>query len=88
MAQLITTLTAETELIHDAIDDLQRIMRALIKCHGYDFRALERRIEALMEGEVEWGEPRSHWIGGGRIVFEPFPVMKEIIRDARALGVI
>lgn len=88
MAQLIVTLTAETDLISDAVADLERIFRALSKCHGQQYRALEKRIERLGEDETVLSEPRTHWIGEGHIVFEPWPEVKAIIRDARGLGVI
>lgn len=88
MASCVLTLTAEMELVHDAIGDIERVFRALAKFHGHSYRALEQRIERLMDGEAEMGEPRTHWIGGGRLVFEPYPEMKAIICEARALGVL
>jgi len=37
---------------------------------------------------MELSDPTMHYIGDGRIVFEPFPEIKAIIRDARDMGVI
>lgn len=88
MATTTVTLTAEIDLIHDAIADIERIMRALVKCHGQPYRELERRIERLMDHEIEWGEPKTHWIGEGTVVFEPWSEVKAIIREARELEVI
>lgn len=88
MAQMTLTLTAELDLIRDAIDDIERIMRALVKCHGQPYRELERRIERLMESGEGWGEPKWHRLGGGIHIIEPWPEMKEIISQARELGVI
>lgn len=87
MAQL-GTLTCELDLCHDAINEIRMIMHALVKCHGAPYRALERRIERLVDQEVSWGEPKTHMIGGGRMVFEPWPEMKAIIREARDLKVL
>lgn len=88
MASSTLTLTAEMDLVHDAIAEIEVIFRALAKCHGHQYRALERRIERLMDGESGLSEPCTHWIGAGRFIIEPFPEMKAIIRDARALEVI
>jgi hypothetical protein len=76
MATTTLTLACEMDLIGDAI-----------ACHGSAYRELERRIEDLVGGG-SFSAPKSHWIGGGRIVFEPPEEFKAIIADARALGVI
>lgn len=88
MASCTLTLTAEMDLVHDAIAEIEVIFRALAKCHGQQYRALERRIERLIDDADDLGEPRMHWIGGGRFIIEPFPEMKAIICGARELGVI
>lgn len=88
MAQLLTTLICEVDLMSDAVADMERIFRALATCHGRQFRALEKRIERLLNGETKLSDPTAHNIGGGRIVFEPFPEIKSIVRDAREMGVI
>jgi hypothetical protein len=87
MATTTLTLACEMDLIGDAIADLQTIFEALATCHGSAYRELERRIEDLVGGG-SFSAPKSHWIGGGRIVFEPPEEFKAIIADARALGVI
>lgn len=53
MASVGLLLTAEMELVHDALADIEQIMRALVKCHGQPYRALERRVEQFMDGEVD-----------------------------------
>jgi len=88
MAQLFRTLTCEVDLIRDAVADVERIFRALATCHGQKYRALEKRIERLIDGETKLSDPMTHYIGDGRIIFEPFPEVKSIIRDAHAMGVI
>lgn len=88
MASRTIALTAEIDLVHDAIRQIEVVFRALAKCHGQQYRALERRIERLMDDESDLGEPRVHFIGGGCFIIEPFPEMKAIIREARTLGVI
>lgn len=88
MARTVCALTAEVDLIHDAIADIERITRALVKCHGQPYRELERRIERLMDCEIAWGEPKMHWIGDATFIIEPWPEVKAIIREARELEVI
>lgn len=88
MARLLLTLTVETDLVLDAIADIERIFCALAKRHGQRFRDLERRIERLMDLDANWGVPQSHSIGDGRFIFEPHPELKGIIREAREIGVI
>ncbi len=88
MAQLLTRLICEVDLLSDAFADMERIFRALATCHGQQFRALENRIDRLVDGETKLSEPATHYIGAGRIVFEPFPEIKSIIRDARDMGII
>ena len=88
MARLVLTLTAETELISDAVADVERISRALAKFHGDAFRKLESRIVRVIDGEEPMSPPIAHWIGQGRVVFEPPAEIKAIIRDARELRVI
>jgi len=88
MAQLVRTLTVEMDLVGDAIDDVERIFRALARKHGPAFRALEREVERLMNGDAELSPPPFHHIGGGCYVAEPYPELAAIVREARALGVI
>lgn len=88
MASVVMTLTLEPELIEDSVRDLEVIFRNLASRHGDCFRALERRIESLMEDDTDLGVPETHWLGGGLVLMEPFPAVKAIIADARELGVI
>ena len=50
MAQLLTRLICEVDLLSDAFADMERIFRALATCHGQQFRALENRIEVHHPG--------------------------------------
>lgn len=77
MARLVLTLTAETELISDAVADVDRIFRALAKFHGPAFRKLERRVDRLINGEEQMSPPTYHWIGQGHVVFEPSSEIKQ-----------
>lgn len=88
MAALTITLEAETDLIQDAIGDIQWIFSLLARRHGEQFRELERRIERLMEGQLEMSPPRAEPLGDCRWIFLPPPELTAIIRDAKALGVI
>lgn len=86
MAIATVTLRAELDLVHDAIDDIERIFRSLATCHGEKYRRLERRIETLYEVDTAWGDVKTHMLAGGVLVFEPWAVLQDIIRDARDLG--
>jgi hypothetical protein len=86
MAQV--PLTLEMDLVIDAIADVERIMRSLVKCHGQPYRTLERKIAHMMDGEIGLGEPQLHEIETGRFIFDPWPELKAVIRDARELKVI
>jgi hypothetical protein len=88
MAQTAVKLTLEMDLVNDVVADIERIMRALVKCHGQPYRMLERRIEHIMEGEIAWGEARLHEIAAGRFILDPWPELKAVIREARELEVI
>lgn len=88
MAQMTMMLNFEMDLIGDAAADLKAVFRALAHKHGAPYRALERRIEALIDGEAEFGKPEFHRIDGSRFVVAPGGELKSILQDARALGVI
>lgn len=88
MAALVSfALIAEFELLHDAVDTLQRIHELLAKRHGEAFRALERRIEALADAP-SWGDVGHADLEPGRVVLFASPMLTQIIADARDLGVI
>lgn len=89
MARLSFTLTAELDLQRDAINDLMRVREALPRRHGDRFRALERRIEALEDREWSAADVgRCHDLGEGILLFEPPPIVVELVAEARRLGVI
>lgn len=87
MAKVNANLLFEMDAMGDAIAELSAVFQSLATCHGRVYRDLERRIEALVEGENGIGEPEFHKLGGGRFVVTPGGELKEILRDARALGV-
>ncbi len=86
MAQINLTLTAETELLHDAANDLLRAHEALAGRHGDRFRQLERRIETVGEAIVEPGEAVA--LEPGRWIFAAPPAWLALIAQAKAMGVI
>ena len=88
MAMATCSLRFEMDLIHDAIADIERIMRALVKCHGQPYRSLERRIENLVEGEIDLSAPAFHVIEPGLYAVDVWPEVKAIIAEARKLQVI
>ena len=77
-------LNLEGELIADAAAELSRIHAALTHRHGDPFRALEQRIEALMEGPFK---PKVTSLGSGHLAMAPPVEWTRIIVEARALGV-
>lgn len=87
MAVVALTITAEFDLLYDAVDTVERAHRALATRHGAAFRDLERKIEALMEAP-DWGEVPMADLEPGRVVFFVPEKLAELITDARALGVI
>lgn len=87
MGSRLMPLICEMHLINDAINDIGRIFKALAKCHGDEYRALERRIEDIAGGgKVSRSE--VHWLDPERCMLEPPIELKEIIHEARRLEVI
>lgn len=87
MAQTIITVSVETELLADALAELDHIMSRLAFRHGEAFRDVERRIARLIDG----AEPLSGFgmadLGPGRLVLLPPSELAAVIADARRLGV-
>lgn len=86
MATATLRFTYEFDAVLDAIADMQRVVRALVKCHGQKYRDLERRIDGLLARiptlKAGWRLVDTHWI------MTPPAEVTEILRDARRLGVI
>ena len=71
----------------DALDLVVSIHRALARRHGDQFRALERRIETIIEtGDL--GTTEHHDLGDGQFELSAPSKLTALIREARALGVI
>lgn len=87
MTQIHLTLCAETELLWDAAEDLQRIHAALAKRHGDAFRRLDWDIENAF-GAIAPGDIGSERLDGSTFVFTPPAAWLELIERGRALGVI
>lgn len=86
MAGLTVDVVFETDLIGDAVAEVLHIHEALGRRHGDRFRQLERRIEALADGEI--GTLGMIDLEPCRFVVTPPASLSSIIADARALGVI
>lgn len=71
----------------DALDLVIAAHKALTMRHGDEFRALERRIEATIESG-DLGKIEHHDLGEGQFELSAPSKLTELIRDARALGVI
>lgn len=78
-------LSFETELLEDAIREVDRIHVALVHRHGAEFRDLEHMIEALDPKAL--GEPDLASIGEGSIVVVPAKALLDIIAEGKRLGV-
>lgn len=84
MASTVLTLTLEMDVIHDAIEEVQRVHQRLASCHGDDYRKLDRAIERLMD-EMEDAFD-IHSIGGGKMVAAPAGLLTDILGEAYRLG--
>lgn len=87
-AEILTRRAAfmiETEALSDSLHSLIEIHAALAKRHGPQFRALEKKIEAMTEGRVC---ASSVSIVCGRIMAHASPELAAVLKEARSLGVI
>lgn len=88
MGYVVAGLRFETDLIHDAVQDVQRAFAALASRHGEAFRDLERRIARLADEDQTFGEILIHNLEPGRFVMEPPALLKALVAEARGLGVL
>jgi hypothetical protein len=82
----VPTLTAETELLYDALESLSRLKAELTHRHGDVFRRLDADIEAafrILKPTDIGHQPLSP----GRLVFTPPAAWLDLIARGRALGV-
>lgn len=68
----------------DAIAELRVLYAALLSRHGERFRDLQVRIERAVEGGVA---PQIHHLGDGEFTAS-VPVLADLLREGRALGVL
>ena len=89
---LCPTVTFETTAVADAVALVATAHEALYKRHGLQFRALQRKIEALADndGRSLIGEQVSlpSDVGNIWISLAAHPEIVAVIREARSLGVI
>jgi hypothetical protein len=86
MARVCTELRCETDAVRDAIDLFAAAMAAVATRHGERFREFERRLEALLEADLE--PPTMVNLGDGIFAAEAPASWSLILRDARDLGLI
>lgn len=86
-ALLSLTLTVETDAVWDAATELESISRALARRHGPAFRALDRRIDALMEGDFS-GCFSIHDLEPLHSVAVPSGELAAVLNEARLLRVL
>lgn len=87
MATEILSITVETEMLNDAIDELREIHTRLARRHGEQFRALDRMIEECLAKDMS-SFFRVHWIEKTLGVLAPAGELARILRKARELKVI
>lgn len=81
----MVTIRLETDAIADAADLISKIRDALRRRHGDQFRALERRIEALPDaGDA----PQVQGLDRLTLIATPPQAWTDIIAEAVRLGVI
>lgn len=83
MLRCVMRLTLEADHLGDLIDELQDASIALAKRHGARFRALDRRIEALVTGPIE-DLVDVQYLGQGRFVGVARPAFSALLADLRA----
>jgi len=88
MAQLTMTFSIERDPVIDLLEDWARVGRALAARHGSAFRALDRRMSDIEEGETLISEPEVHDLGEAMLIVTPPREMVEVVAEARRLGVI
>ena len=88
MAQLALILSIETWPAREAAEAVHGVMAALVKRHGPQFRALERRIEGVMESGIWCGAAVALVGDPGAIIIPASPEVAAILAEARDLGVI
>lgn len=71
----------------DTLDLVIAAHQALAKRHGPQFRALERRIEAVIESG-DLGKIEHRDLGDGQFALSAPSVLTDLAREARLLGVI
>lgn len=85
MTSPVLTFHFETELVQDALSEVEALFRRLVKRHGDEYRKLERRIEGVLENfkHLDFGD---YPLGASRYIITPPREVIEIIEEARRLG--
>lgn len=86
--QAVVIVSIESDPVTDLMEDWERIGHALASRHGPAFRALDRRMCAIEEGEVAVSAPEVHDLGEATLIVTPPREMVEVVAEARRLGVI
>ena len=86
--QAVLTISIERDPVNDMLADWERIGHALASRHGEAFRALDRRMCAIEEGEIAVSSPEVHDLGEATFIVIPPREMIECVAEARRLGVI
>jgi hypothetical protein len=87
MNPVVLTLRFDTLPVMAALGDLQALHAALAHRHGEQYRALDRRIEAVIVAIVP-ADFAATELGAGEFVLTAPEAVTAILRDARALGLI
>lgn len=88
MARVVMSLSVETDATSDVAGDLAFIFGALATRHGDEFRALQRRIETLLEEGLPEGCVSLRRLDDATLIAVPDGELKAIIIEARRLSII
>lgn len=86
MARITLTLRLDNDLVRDAVESLGVVHQALARRHGARFRALDRRIETLIDGGFSKDDVDLQSIDG-TFVSVPAGELRAILMEARGLGI-
>lgn len=81
-------LTIENDGPLDALAELLLVVERLRSRHGEAFRALDRRLHQIFEGEIVITPPEVHRLGDCLFTYSLPVELTECLKEARRLGVI
>lgn len=86
MADYQLVMELDCTALIDATEQIIAIARALPYRHGQQFRALDQKISAL--AHTDSGRPTLHELDAFHLMAVPSQAMTDVLKQARALGMI